>query len=246
MTSKAGTTYAIIVGYNLLTLVGVILWHWPVGNILLLGWAENVMFVIGATLANALVHRISRRTGRSIPSDPSAGTASTDSDSGDGVALDATASPVTFLLLNLFFCVVHLTFAGVLAAFTGVSFTLVAFWVPLATAAFRHVAEEFNDSLSDPEVRWAKDVRAAHDANRRVMVQHLFIMAAFGFGFFGADKLGGVHGLLQQGKMAILGVLLLYVVAKTFVEVRIAWSRDHVTLLNDGDPTALTDAGEPR
>ncbi|MEH1477351.1 DUF6498-containing protein [Cutibacterium avidum] len=102
MTSKAGTTYAIIVGYNLLTLVGVILWHWPVGNILLLGWAENVMFVIGATLANARVHRISRRTGRSIPSDPSAGTASTDSDRGDGVALDATASPATFLCCSTF------------------------------------------------------------------------------------------------------------------------------------------------
>lgn len=42
------------------------------GNILLLGWCENVMFVIAAALANGRLRRESRRTGESIPVDPSA------------------------------------------------------------------------------------------------------------------------------------------------------------------------------
>ncbi|MDU4742055.1 MAG: DUF6498-containing protein, partial [Cutibacterium avidum] len=51
MTRRSLTTYGAIVVYNLFTVVGVVLFGWPVGNILLLGWCENVMFVIAAALA---------------------------------------------------------------------------------------------------------------------------------------------------------------------------------------------------
>ena len=52
MTRRSLTTYGAIVVYNLFTVVGVVLFGWPVGNILLLGWCENVMFVIAAALAS--------------------------------------------------------------------------------------------------------------------------------------------------------------------------------------------------
>lgn len=225
------TTYGVIVAYNLLTVVGVVLLGWPVGNILLLGWCENVMFVIAAALANGRLRRESRRTGEPIPTDPSAWR--TD----DGMRLDATASPFAYLFVSLFFSVVHLVFAGAMAFVVGVRFTVAAFGVPFALAVLRHLTEGFTDSLADPDVRRAKDLRAARDANRRVIVQHLFIMVAWGLGItlmvLNANHLAGWSGsglgnLEDTRKVAVLGVLVLYVAAKTIVEVRIAWARDHV------------------
>ena len=113
----------------------------------------------------------------------------------------------------------HLGLAGWIAVWIGVSFSVTAFWVPLGLAVFRHLTEEFTDSLADPYVRRAKDLRAAHDADRRVFTQHFFVFAAWGLMIFLS-----VHGLSH---VLILGMVGLYVVLKTFVEVQIAWSRDH-------------------
>ena len=232
MTRRSLTTYGAIVVYNLFTVVGVVLFVWPVGNILLLGWCENVMFVIAAALANGRLRRESRRTGEPIPVDPSAWRID------NGMNLDATASPLSYLLANLFFLVVHLGFAGALALLLGVQLTVTAAGVPFVLAVLRHVVEGTNDSLGDPDVRRAKDLRAARDANRRVVVQHVFIIVAGGLSIamlnLGGDHLGGFSG---SGHVSVedirdvvaLAVLVLYVAAKIIVEVLIAWARDHVT-----------------
>ncbi|WCC80201.1 DUF6498-containing protein [Cutibacterium equinum] len=228
------TTYWAIITYNLATAVGVVVFDWPVGNILLLGWCENVMFVIAATLANGRVQRESRRTGLPIPVDPSAVQAG-------NMSLDATAPPFAYLLSNLFFSIGHLVFAGVLAVFVGVKMTITAAGVPFVLAVVRHIVEAFNDFLGDPAVRRAKDLRAARDANWRVVVQHVFILVAWGL-FIGAlnladDHLGHSGGLGHMNFEARLhvvavGVLLLYVTAKIVVEVLITRARDRVQPLS--------------
>ena len=73
--------------------------------------------------------------------------------------------------------------------------------------------------MADPYVRRAKDLRAAHDTDRRVFTQHFFVFAAWGLMIFLS-----VHGLSH---VLVLGMVGLYVVLKTFVEVQITWSRDH-------------------
>lgn len=44
------------------------------------------------------------------------------------------------------------------------------------SAVLRQIVEAVNDSLGDPRVRRAKDLRAARDADRRIVVQHIFII----------------------------------------------------------------------
>lgn len=224
------TVYAAIVTYNLFTVVGVVVFDWPVGNILLLGWCENVMFIFAATLANGRVRRELRRTGAPIPGDPSAWQAG-------NMSLDATAPPLAYFFSNLFFLVGHLIFTGVLAAFAGVKMTVTAAGVPFVLAVLRHIVEAFNDVLGDPALRRAKDLRAARDANWRVVVQHVFILVAWGLFIatpsLADDHLGhsGVLGHMSTKDMwhaMAIGVLLVYVTAKIIIEVLITRARDRV------------------
>ena len=207
------TTYSIIIAYNVFTLVGGFALDWPMGNVLLLAWAETVMFVVGGTAANARLRWQSRHGGRKICDDFAVATVD------DATLNSALEHPASFFFRDLIFCLGHLGLAGWIAVWIGVSFSVTAFWVPLGLAVFRHLTEEFTDSLADPYVRRAKDLRAAHDADRRVFTQHFFVFAAWGLMIFLS-----VHGLSH---VLILGMVGLYVVLKTFVEVQITWSRDH-------------------
>ncbi|MDU3273495.1 MAG: DUF6498-containing protein, partial [Cutibacterium sp.] len=148
------TTYSIIIAYNVFTLVGGFALDWPMGNVLLLAWAETVMFVVGGTAANARLRWQSRHGGRKICDDFAVATV-------DNAALNsALEPPASFFFRDLIFCLGHLGLAGWIAVWIGVSFSVTAFWVPLGLAVFRHLTEEFTDSLADPYMRRAKDLRA--------------------------------------------------------------------------------------
>lgn len=95
------TTYSIIIAYNVFTLVGGFALDWPMGNVLLLAWAETVMFVVGGTAANARLRWQSRHGGRKICDDFAVATV-------DNAALNsALEHPASFFFRDLIFCLGH-------------------------------------------------------------------------------------------------------------------------------------------
>lgn len=133
---------------SLVQLVGVLAFGWPIGNIFLLLWAENVIITLVAIVRMAGVR-----------------------DAPDGGA--ATKASTSFSLL--FFCLVHGIFSGALAFMTGLDLTMTMFWAPLILLVIRYVVEVVG-WYSRGE-RPATISEAHGFAMRRVVMLHVAIIA---------------------------------------------------------------------
>ncbi|OYN88769.1 DUF6498-containing protein [Parenemella sanctibonifatiensis] len=138
-----------IIALALVQAAGVLLWGWPVGNVLVMFWGENVIIcVFGLVQATSAARRQQVAT------------------------RDAVSGPLTFL----FFCFVHGIFTAVLAWQLGVDFGALTLGLPMALLLLRYGVEVAGWAASDakPTVQ-----QAAHYPRPRIVVLHLSIIAAW-------------------------------------------------------------------
>ncbi|OYN97098.1 hypothetical protein CGZ96_12590 [Enemella evansiae] len=113
---------------NVATLIGVVYFGWPPGNVFLLFWIENV--IVGLTTIVKIV------TARGRGSDGGTGLFQ----SGNYTA-GSVASAIFFCLHYGLFCLIHLVFTGILAYRLGIDLTWLMLGLPTVLIAVRYTIE---------------------------------------------------------------------------------------------------------
>lgn len=202
---------------NVLTLVGVMAWGWPAGNVMLLFWIENV--IIGMI---SLVRVVSAR-----------GTAS------DGSGLTVNGRPVRgtpgryglfFTLHYGIFCLVHGVFTLIVTINLGIEPTF--FWLgfPVIVVAVRYLVELLSTWFGPAGLRTVvSPQQAMMQPYPRIIVLHLAVLFAFWFTLGGGGDglpatvlrvLDPIFALLpQRFRTDGVEVILMLVVIKTVVDV---------------------------
>lgn len=209
----------ISVAMNVLTLVGVIAWDWPAGNIFLLFWCENV--IIGML---SLVRVVSAR--------------GQDSDPG-GLTVNGRPVRGTPLRYGLFFvlhyglfCLVHGVFTLVVGFQLGIEWTFLMLGFPVIVVALRYLVELLVTWFGHGGLRTVITSRQAMtQPYPRVIVLHVAVLIGFWLsmdfgsrsdGFLGAflgflDRLFALLPVnLQTEGIKVVGVL---VVIKMIVDI---------------------------
>lgn len=166
---------------SLVQLGGVALLGWPVGNIFLLLWCENVIITLLA---------VSRMVGvRDAP------------DGGMGQKVI-----ISFGLL--FFCLVHGVFSVVLAYVTGLNLTMVMFATPLVLLVLRYAVETLGWYAKGERPRTLSEAHGF--AMRRVIMLHVAILVCWAIMVRGlVSMFGDGAQSLPSLQLALLGALLL-------------------------------------
>lgn len=183
--------FALAILNSLVQLGGVALLGWPIGNIFLLLWIENVIITLVAIVRMAGV--------RNAP------------DGGMGTKL-----MTSFALL--FFCLVHGGFAITLAFSTGLDLTMTMFVAPLILLVVRYAVEVIGWYAGGHR---PATVSEAHGfAMRRVVMLHVAIIACWGLIIMVVVQ-GGLGRLPEGWDLASLPLLVLGVllVIKTIAEL---------------------------
>lgn len=150
------------VALNAVTLLGVLVWGWPPGNVYLLFWIEN------AALGVATIPRIASARG--------AGPAATINDR----PASAAALAAFFVVHYGIFCLVHAAFTGFVAYAAGVRLTLPYLGLPAVLILVRYAVETAFGWFGPGGQRWTvSPTQAAVQPYKRVIVLHLAVMAAF-------------------------------------------------------------------
>ncbi len=175
----------ISVTMNVLTLIGVVAWGWPAGNVYLLFWLENV--IIGMI---GMVRVVSARG-------PDA----------DPVVLTVNGRPVrgTPLRYGLFFtlhygifCLVHGVFTLMIALRVGIEPTFLLLGFPVIVIAIRYLVELIATWFGRGGLRnVVTSQQAMTQPYPRVIVLHLAVLIGFWLSLdLGSDE--GVHGLVVR------------------------------------------------
>lgn len=169
----------ISVTMNVLTLIGVIAWHWPAGNVFLLFWLENV--VIGMI---SLVRVVSARGPETSPA--------TLKVNGRPVRGTPLRYGMFFALHYGIFCLVHGVFTVIVALRLGVEPSF--FWLgfPVIVIAVRYLVELLATWFGRGGLRAVvSPQQAMTQPYPRVIVLHLAVLIAFWLGL----DVGGDDGL---------------------------------------------------
>ena len=164
---------------SLVQFLGVLLWDWPVGNVFLLLWVENVIVTLLAIVRMFTV--------RNAP------------DGGMGMVLMNSFG-------MLFFCGVHAVFTFVLAFMTGLSLTPQMFLLPLAILVLRYAVEAVG--LFIPANRPTTISEAYGFAMRRIFMLHIAIIACWGVVIFSLRGLLSGDDSTANAPLLALGILL--------------------------------------
>ena len=151
------------VALNAFTLLGVLVWGWPPGNVYLLFWLEN------AVLGVATIPRIvsARRSGpqatiNNRPASPG-------------------ALAAFFVLHYGIFCLVHAGFTGVVAYGAGVRLSFAYLGLPALLILVRYAVETAFGWFGPGGQRWVvSPSQAATQPYPRIVVLHLAVLVAFG------------------------------------------------------------------
>lgn len=176
---------------SLVQLVGVLLFGWPIGNIFLLLWIENVIITLVAIARMAAV--------RNAP---------------DGGA----AAKISTSFGLLFFCLVHGGFSVTLAFATGFDPTVTMFVAPLILLVVRYLVEVVGWYTRDER---PATISEAHGfAMRRVIMLHISIIACWGVIIFGTvqSMQGGLPTWWPDISLPLLALGILLVI-KTIADI---------------------------
>lgn len=143
---------ALAVANSAIQLLGVLVWGWPIGNVLLLLWVENVLITLAAII------RV-----MSVVPEP-------------GESLAGSKASASFGLF--FFTLVHGVFSVVLGFIAGLDLSMTWFVWPVVILIVRYVVEAVTTFSRVPRPR---TVEAAHGfAMGRILMLHLAIIASGG------------------------------------------------------------------
>ncbi|OYN88615.1 DUF6498-containing protein [Parenemella sanctibonifatiensis] len=138
-----------IIALALVQAAGVLLWGWPVGNVLVMFWVENVIICVFALVQATSATRRQQGTSRG-----------------------AWFRPLNYL----FFCFVHGIFTAILAWRLGVDLGAMTLGLPLALLVIRYGVEIAGWAASDEK---PTAEQAARYPAPRVVVLHVSIIVAW-------------------------------------------------------------------
>lgn len=173
---------------SLIQLLGVLVWDWPIGNVFLLLWVENVLITIVAI-------------GRVLSVRPEPGTS-------------LTSSKVSTSFSLAFFTLIHGAFSFVLAFVTGLDLGAMWFTLPLIVLAVRYVVEALG---TFSRVEAPRTVAQAHGfAMGRILMLHVAIIACWGVVIVGlTDRDSPLASLpLSLPQLALVVLLIIKTVAE--------------------------------
>lgn len=164
-TPGSWTAVGLSVVLNLVTLLGVLAFGWPPGNVLLLFWLENAVLGV-CTLVKV---------------------ASAQAPSASGIQVngrDAGSSPSLYAVFFTFhygiFCVVHLVFTLIVAIKIGVEPTFFLLGLPLILIVIRYTIETWTTWFGPGELRRHTSAQQAMvQPYPRIIVLHVSILLAF-------------------------------------------------------------------
>ena len=215
-TSGARLALGLSLVWNALTLLGVLAFGWPPGNVFLLFWAEN------AVLGVCTLVKVATAQG-AVPSTIQV----------TGVAASRTPAVIaTFFAVHYgIFCAVHLVFTGIVAASVGVRPTFLLLGFPVVLLVVRYTVETMTTWFGpEGQRRTIAAAVAMFQPYPRIVVLHLAVLIAFGLTVgrrVGAPELG-VWGERLAPLLAVLpagwrtpgvAAVLLLVLLKTGVDV---------------------------
>jgi hypothetical protein len=159
---------ALAVGLNAITVLGVVVFGWPVGNVFILFWVENA--VIGAW--NAVRILTARGDGRgeraptiTINGRPTAG------------------KPITLALFFCvhygLFCLVHAVFTGFVAYTLGVEASFVFLGLPIVLIVIRYTVEVYSVWFGAGQRDVVSPAKAMLQPYPRIIVLHVTVLIAF-------------------------------------------------------------------
>ncbi len=189
MQSKNPSVIALTIINSLVQLLGVLVWGWPIGNIFLLLWIENVIITVIAVSRVATV--------REMP------------------GKDIGGGRMTISFAMGLFCVVHGVFSMILAVMTGLDLSPSLFLFPLIMLIVRYIVEGVGQ-LRHPS-RPETVPQAVGFATRRIIMLHFVIIACWFVMIFGLVGTTLFHVALPVSP-ALLALVILLVI-KTWAEV---------------------------
>lgn len=189
MHSRNLSVIAMTIANSLIQLLGVLAWGWPIGNIFLLLWIENVIITL---IAIGRVMSVTMVPGKDI--------------GGSKLAITFTMA---------IFCFVHGVFSVVLAFMTGLDLTPFYFMFPLVVLVVRYSVEGVGWLVRGQR---PDTIAQAHGfAMRRIIMLHFVIIACWFVMVFGliATPLWGVRLPMSPALLALVILLII----KTWGEV---------------------------
>jgi hypothetical protein len=212
---------ALAVGLNAITVLGVVVFGWPAGNVFILFWVENA--VIGAW--NAVRILTARGDGRgeraptiTINGRPTAG------------------KPITLALFFCvhygLFCLVHAVFTGFVAYTLGVEASFVFLGLPIVLIVIRYTVEVYSVWFGAGQRDVVSPAKAMLQPYPRIIVLHVTVLIAFVVTLSQLDG-SSVHDLLQPTVTALgslagrdVWLVLLLIGLKTVADV---WTTKRAT-----------------
>ncbi len=201
---------------NAVTLIGVLTFGWPPGNVLLLFWLENAVLGI-CTLVKISTARAPSTSQIKING----------RDAGSSPALYA----LFFCLHYGIFCTVHLVFTLVVAIKIGVEPTFFLLGFPLILIVVRYAIETWTTWFGRGDLRaTTSSQQAMMQPYPRVVVLHLSILVAFGLVLGNLTRDPRLNELQERAESVLrmlppawrsegVAVVALLVVIKTVVDV---------------------------
>lgn len=167
------------VALNLITLVGVVGFGWPAGNVFLLFWAENAVLGIITLVKVASAQAPSTGGGLRINGRPT------------------SSSPALYALFFTFhygiFCIVHLVFTGIVAYTIGIRPTFFFLGFPLILIGIRYTVELLTTWFGPGgQRRTTSPSQAMAQPYPRIIVLHFAVLIGFGLVVGGMANAGWV------------------------------------------------------
>lgn len=159
---------ALAVGLNAITVLGVVAFGWPAGNVFILFWVENA--VIGAWNVVRILTARGDGKGEREPT----------------VTINGrrrTGNPPTFALLfgvhYGLFCLVHAVFTGFVAYTLGVEATFLFLGLPIVLIVIRYTVEVYTVWFGAGQRDVVSPARAMLQPYPRIIVLHVTVLIAF-------------------------------------------------------------------
>ncbi len=113
----------LVVANAIFQIVGVLFWGWPLGNLFLLFWFENLLLTLIAVVRMVIYRKLPGGSGKNV-----------------------LVSSISMLM----FCLVHFIFSGLLAMGLGYEITLFALILPAVLLIIRYLIELANPAKQKP------------------------------------------------------------------------------------------------
>lgn len=189
MHTKNPSVIALTIINSVVQLLGVMVWGWPIGNIFLLLWIENVIITVIAVSRVATVR--------------------------EGPGKDIGGGRMTIAFAMALFCVVHGVFSMILAVATGLNLSPALFLFPFIMLVVRYSVEGIGRLRHAPRPETVP--QAVGFATRRIIMLHFVIIACWFVMIFGLVGTT-LFDVALPASPALLALVILLVI-KTWAEV---------------------------